>query len=245
MSESTQPKGTIFFNAPKGYIGFHRPFIVHDGGSVEVLKARPVKYCEGVYIFDCPFDEIEPSYYEHFLFKKELNHAANEIKLASGSFGGSVFHKLCEIFEHISEFKPDREKYRWGLRSVLNHENRTQTVGIELNYIEALLRGDFADKLPVGYKPFKDSGLRVLEAAIHGPDRSGYLHETFDSLNHQTAMHLGYAALDLLPEEVMATILEGKSVRNGDILAAIGAHVGDFRARPIEVDDIVLDSDQA
>jgi hypothetical protein len=236
MSDSLEQKGTIFFNAPKGYTGFHRPFVVFDGGGVEVLKARPVRYCDGVYIFDCPFDEVDPSYSEHFLFKKELNHAANEIKLASGSYGGSVFHKLCEILEHLSEVKPDREKYRWGLRSVLNHENRTQTVGLQLDLIEALLRGEFVDKLPAGYKPFNDAGLRVLEAAIHGPDRSGYLHETFDPQNHLTAMHLGYAALDLLPEEVIAAILEGKSVRNGDILAAIGAEVGSFRTEPIEVD---------
>lgn len=236
MSDALQPNGTIFFNAPKGYRGFHRPFIVYDGGGIEVVTARPVKYCDGVYIFDCSFDEIDPSYHEHFLYKNELNHAANEIKIGSGSNGGSIFNKLCDVFEHLSEIKPDREKYRWGIRSALHHENRTQTVGIELGFIEALLQGDFADKLPQGYKPITDFGLRVLEAAIHGPDRSGYLRETFDPLNHQTAMHLGYAALDLLPEEVIAAILEGKRVRNGDILAAIGAEVGGFRSEPIEVD---------
>ncbi|MCA9349113.1 hypothetical protein KC878_03140 [Candidatus Saccharibacteria bacterium] len=228
-------EGTTFIGAPKGFIGHHPTFTVHNGSLETHHILRPIKYCDGVYVFECPYEQIPPADKQRMLFKREYNHAANEIKLATGSSGGKVFINIIRILEVVSSTPVSEELFPYGLRAILSHENLDRVVGIEIEMVEKLLRGEFDDIKGIN-KLFTSYGRQITEAVMHGPNRSEYLFEPVDAMNHLSVMHLGYAALELLPPEVLEGLIGGEleeDVRIGDVLVALGLNVPDFVAKPI------------
>ena len=222
---------TLFINAPRGFFGKPHPmFVVYHGTSTEVLQgSRPNRFCNGVYVFDCSYDQIDDRYLDQLLFKRQVNHAAIEMGIGKSSSGGSAFKHLAAILETISDTKPDREEYPYGLSPALNHENRDLEVGISIEHAERVIRMQY-DIEASQVKPLRPFEISLLEAAIAGPDRSGYLAEDYDPQNHLAAMHLGYAALELLQPELLDQIMQGRRVKIGDVLAALGVDTGDFRS---------------
>lgn len=229
--------GTLIVGAPRGFTGQHPSFIVYNGGRIE--RARPTsarKLYEGVWVFDCPYEDIDPAEFERFVCKREFQEVANEIKFGSGNAGagGTVFKKLVELLAIAdSGHSPEWKSAIWG---AMRHTNKDQVTVLELDYIDKALKGEF-DHLRAATQLFTGYGRRITEAVFYGINRHAYLDNAVVPTSHQSALELGYAVLECAPEALVAALSDPgseRTVRIGDLLAHLGVDVPMFKPRGID-----------
>lgn len=238
MSDLAEQEVTGIFGAPKGLFGHLTAFYVrHRQGSGDLIRPEvvPQQYCEGVWVFPCSYEEVRDlPEAEDFVFKHEFRFAAVEQKIGSGSSGGSIFKKVIDLLEIISDGDVSQAI---DIRTALYHENRDKVVGIEQTQLMSILEGDYPQtKMTRGFITEYDRDL--ITAVMDGPDRSQYLHERVNPRSHDCALHIGHLLMDKLPDEVCQDIIDGVvKVRIGDLLTHLGVPVDSFASNPIDAPD--------